>query len=260
MKSNQDHVELIKNNGWKIDQEFWSKVSPYSQQFMIDELTGFGSYSYYEDRLKAIGFLGKEKVLDAACGNAQWSIVMSHHGSDVYGIDLNEDSVSVAKDFVKINNANPKISVGSIDDLPFEDESFDAVVCYSAIMYTDFYKTLKEFNRVLKKGGHAYISTDSIGWLVHLLVDKGIRKFDFDAIKRYSRRIYYKVKNERAGKTKDVVIMRKLFKKIINDAGFNLIAIEKEGRINNFDKAPASRYPVRYYGFETIIDVLIEKR
>lgn len=260
MKSNKNSLQLVKDNGWEVSEEFWHGLTPYSRQFMIDELTGFGSYKYYENRLKAIGFLGKKKVLDAACGNAQWSIVMSKNGSEVHGVDLNEDSVSVAKEFVKLNGVNPTISVGSIDDLKFEDETFDAVVCYSAIMYTDFLKTLNEFNRVLKKGGHAYISSDSIGWLVHLLVDKGLKKLDFGATKKYSRRIYHKLKNERAEKTENVVIMRKLFKKIINDAGFNLIAMTSEGKINNYDKAPASRYPIKYYGFETIIDVLIEKR
>jgi ubiquinone/menaquinone biosynthesis C-methylase UbiE len=260
MKDDAAIITAIQSNGWNISPELWNSLSDYSKQFMIDELTGFGSYDYYAQRVNAIGFANKGKILDAACGNAQWSIVMNRLGNTVNAIDINEETVAAAKTFTQLNEiANLNVQVAGLEQLPFANESFDGIVCYSAIMYTDYAKTLAEFNRVLKKGGHVYISTDSTGWLVHLLVDKGVLKADFTATKKYLRRLYHKLGNERKNRTDNVVITRQYFNKLIESAGFRIIEMKPEGMISTFAPAPKPRYPRSYYGFESIIDVLIEK-
>ncbi len=261
MKADNSIIEQIKANGWNIDEHLWNSLSDYGKGFLRDELTGFGSVAYYAQRVKAIGFENKGHILDAACGNAQWSIVMSRLGNTVTGIDINDESVNAAKSFCELNGlANADIRVSGMEALPFADASFDGIVCYSAIMYTDYANTLAEFNRVLKPRGQAYISSDSLGWLVHLLVDKGLRKGDINATKKYLRRIYHKRRNERQGLTGNIVVTRSYFRKLIEAAGFNVLEMRPEGGISTFAAAPAPRYPRSYYGFESIIDVLIEKK
>lgn len=260
MKADNEVIKQIQDNGWLISKDLWQSLSDYSKQFMIDELTGFGSYKYYEQRIKSIGFTNRGTILDAACGNAQWSVVMAKKGNQVHAIDINEETIAAAKAFVKLNGAsNVNLGVGSMDNLSFANETFDGIVCYSAIMYTDYDATLREFHRVLKKGGLAYISSDSFGWLVHLLVDKGLRKLDITEVKKYARRIYHRVKNERNNKTANIVVTRAYFRKLIEANGFRLLAMTPEGKIDTYGTPPPSRYPEKYYGFNSILDVLIEK-
>lgn len=248
--------------GWRIDHQFWESLSDFSRSFMRDEMTGFGTWDFYEQRIQALGFVGLEKVLDAACGNGQWVVVLASLNKDVYGIDIDADSVAVASRLAKAHGCtNTTFQCASMDQLPYPAEHFDAVVCYSALMYSDYLKTLCEFNRVLKPGGRAYISVDSRGWLLYLLLDKGLRKLLWADTVKYGRRFVFRFYNQIRGRTKNLVITRGYFKKLIARSGFNVVKIGPEGSIA-IDKRykPTARYPRRQYGFETIIDVVIEKK
>ena len=47
-----------------------------------------GSSTRYEDRLRAIGFVGKTQVLDAGCGFGQWSLAMAGLNHRVWAVDI----------------------------------------------------------------------------------------------------------------------------------------------------------------------------
>jgi SAM-dependent methyltransferase len=50
--------------------------------------------------------------------------------------------------------------VGSADDLPFSDDSFDCVICTEVLEHcVDPAAALREMGRVLKPGGHAFVTT-----------------------------------------------------------------------------------------------------
>lgn len=51
----------------------------------------------------------------------------------------------------------PEIVQGSAEDMPFGDDEFDVVLCYSAHQYMDIRKALREARRVLRPGGHLQI-------------------------------------------------------------------------------------------------------
>lgn len=260
MGSNKELIRQIRDNGWHITDAFWTGLSDYGRRFVTDELAGFGSRDYYTARIKAIGFVNKGRVLDVGCGYGQWSVVLSEQGNEVKGIDPNEEIAKGAGTLLQLNGVEaPDIRIAGMESMPFDDGVFDGIVCYSAIMHADYAKALNEFHRVLKKGGHAYISTDSMGWLLHQMMDRGLLKGDFAAAARYLRRIYRKRKNERKGKTYNLVVTRAYFRKLAEDAGFRIVDMQAEGRIATFAPPPPSRYPEKYYGFESIVDVLIEK-
>lgn len=45
--------------------------------------------------------------------------------------------------------------VGSVESIPLEDQSVDAIICVGTVLnYTDAAKTISEFSRILKPGGH----------------------------------------------------------------------------------------------------------
>lgn len=99
-------------------------------------------------------------ILEIACGTGR---VTNHLSTSVQhdtltATDLNPDMIEVAKKIVP----NPAIRWMTADAvaLPFDDHSFDAVVCQFGIMFfPDKLKGLQEMHRVLKAGGKLIFNT-----------------------------------------------------------------------------------------------------
>jgi SAM-dependent methyltransferase len=68
----------------------------------------------------------------------------------------------------------------SIEEFPFEPESFEAIFCYSVVYYADYLKAFKEFFRILKPGGKLYLCTNGIGWYVFNIVKNHNPSKDFN--------------------------------------------------------------------------------
>jgi ubiquinone/menaquinone biosynthesis C-methylase UbiE len=100
-------------------------------------------------------FLGKEDLtkkvlLDAGCGTGIFTKEALSRGASVTSLDIAENLVQITK------TKNPKTNaiVGSLLQLPFEDNSFDIVVCSDVIEHTiDPFKATEELIRVLKPNG-----------------------------------------------------------------------------------------------------------
>ena len=89
------------------------------------------------------------KVLDTACavgGNARW--MASLYGCQVYGNDIDEEALTVARDLAEIEQISELCTFvkAPVEDLPFDDQMFDMVVT------TDVFDP-PEVRRVLKPGG-----------------------------------------------------------------------------------------------------------
>ncbi len=88
-------------------------------------------------------------VLDTACavgGNARW--MASLYGCHVYGNDIDEEALTVARDLAEIENISDLCTFvkAPVDNLPFESDMFDMVIT------TDLFDPA-EVKRVLKSGG-----------------------------------------------------------------------------------------------------------
>lgn len=102
---------------------------------------------------------GKE-ILDAGCGVGYGSAVLSDAGAArVVGVDNDADAVANAssryggRDTVEFRH-------GDLRELPFEDFSFDLIVCFEAIEHVDRQDAaLDELRRVLREDGHLLISS-----------------------------------------------------------------------------------------------------
>lgn len=69
---------------------------------------------------------------------------------NLYGIDINEDSIKRAKEWLPAVNWK----VGSVFELPYEDKSMDVVLLDAVLMYVDdkeIGKAMKEIDRVCKR-------------------------------------------------------------------------------------------------------------
>jgi ubiquinone/menaquinone biosynthesis C-methylase UbiE len=97
---------------------------------------------------------GDKRVLDVGVGTGFLSIMLAEIGYSVVGVDLSEEMIKNARKKLESRGLKVRLELGDAEDLPFEDESFDAVV-NRAVLWTlpDPKKALSEWKRVLRPGG-----------------------------------------------------------------------------------------------------------
>jgi ubiquinone/menaquinone biosynthesis C-methylase UbiE len=104
--------------------------------------------------------LSGKKVLEASCGHGGGAsyLVRTLHPASYTGLDLNPEGIKFAQK--RHNLAGLDFVEGNAEDLPFADESFDAVLNVEAShLYPHFPQFLAEVTRVLRPGGH-FLYTD----------------------------------------------------------------------------------------------------
>ena len=114
-------------------------------------------------RRRAVRQLSKaDRVLDVAVGTGDLAIelVRSGKAQQVQGIDLSAGMMAVAAKKVAAAGLSDRISMeqGSAFDMPYADDSFDAVTCgFGVRNFSDLDKGLREMYRVLRPGGELMI-------------------------------------------------------------------------------------------------------
>jgi len=96
-------------------------------------------------------------VLDYGCGTAVLAIAAVKQGiKKAIAIDIDEDSIENAKEYLKINNASKKVKLYKKDISGIKEKNFDAV--YANILRNVIEKNLDKMRNKLKKGGKLFIS------------------------------------------------------------------------------------------------------
>ncbi|WP_108244742.1 bifunctional demethylmenaquinone methyltransferase/2-methoxy-6-polyprenyl-1,4-benzoquinol methylase UbiE [Muricauda brasiliensis] len=120
-------------------------------------------------RKKIVAFL-KEKspdsILDIATGTGDLAIAMANTGAkNIVGLDLSPGMLEVGKKKVANKNLQNTIEmvVGDSENLPFEDNSFDAItVAFGVRNFENLEKGLEEIHRVLRPGGNFVVLETSV--------------------------------------------------------------------------------------------------
>ena len=219
----------------------------------------------YLDRLSAAGFVNRSRVLDAGCGFGQWSIAMARHNEDVVGLDSSRERVKVARMLAdELNCDGASFLQGELTNLPFSDESFNGVFCYSAIHLGDYRVALSEFARILSSGGLAYFTANDIGWYLHNLVAAPNASADFSprlmALKAFGNAVLHRLGALKAPHG-EIMIRKAAIRRAAVAAGFVDIQIAPEGGL------PASRttgsdsafYPASKYWLPNVYEVTCRK-
>ncbi|ADF52125.1 MULTISPECIES: class I SAM-dependent methyltransferase [Flavobacteriaceae] len=100
-----------------------------------------------------------QSILDAGCGkgrNLKWSY---QNDFELYGIDKDVDFLAFAK--AEYPEYGKNFSVGSLDKLPYDQNSFDHILCCAVLHFaqsqTQFTAMFSELVRVLKPNGSLLI-------------------------------------------------------------------------------------------------------
>jgi SAM-dependent methyltransferase len=90
------------------------------------------------------------RILDAGCGGGGSCVLAAGRGAHVSGLDAAEGLLLFAQERVPDGD----FRVGDIEDLPYDDNMFDAVFAANSVQYAaDRVAALREFGRICRPGG-----------------------------------------------------------------------------------------------------------
>lgn len=95
-----------------------------------------------------------KNVLDLGCAGGFMAEAMTARGARVVGIDPAADAVAAARRHASATGLTIQYDVGVGEALPYDNASFDAVVCVDVLEHVaDLSRVLAEVARVLRPGG-----------------------------------------------------------------------------------------------------------
>ncbi|MED4203958.1 class I SAM-dependent methyltransferase [Neobacillus mesonae] len=93
-------------------------------------------------------------ILDAGCGTGQTAAYLyDQYKAKITCLELNPIMVEKAKSRFQTLQLPIQLIQGSVEEIPFQDNTFDMVLCESVLAFVNKPKALKEYYRVLKPGG-----------------------------------------------------------------------------------------------------------
>jgi len=125
---------------------------------LLAEILSFGQNGRWRHELVTqIAASEPKSILDVATGTAGVAIALTNRtGGDVTGVDLTESMLARGRERVSAAGLEHRVRLQAAraEDLPFPDQSFDAVSFTYLLRYVeDPASTLKELARVLRPGG-----------------------------------------------------------------------------------------------------------
>lgn len=122
-------------------------------QRSLFENLAFGHF--FAERMKDAGPLTGKRALEIGCGTGQASVWFALQGAAVTGIDKRRKATERARELAESHGVadRTRFEVGKIEQLPYEDDSFDLVFSQSVLQYTDRAAVIAECVRVLRPGG-----------------------------------------------------------------------------------------------------------
>lgn len=159
------------------------------------ELTGFNAEVF---RFVKPNYIKNKTILDVGCGFGWAELLFSKlDPKKMVGIDYSEGCLAVAK---KFKYPSCTFKIGNALHLPFKDNTFDTVISWEVLEHIPKHteeKMFSEIYRVLKPGGHLFLSTqyrnffstilDPAWWLV------GHRHYSQNDIKKFTKKSRLKI-------------------------------------------------------------------
>lgn len=137
----------MKNITNKTKKHFNETAKDYNNSFDGKYVKPMYEYilGYFKDKKE------EAAILDIGCGNGNILAELVTPKNKLYGIDLSENMIMVAR---KRLHGNAELQIADAKELPFQDNQFDYIICNASFHHYPYpLETLMEMNRVLKKGG-----------------------------------------------------------------------------------------------------------
>ncbi len=122
-----------------------------------------------EITIKALSFIDnlseESRIVDIGCGTGGQTMVLAQHTlGNVRGVDLFPAFINQLNSNANKLNLQERVKgiVGSMDDLPFQQEEIDLIWSEGAIYNIGFEHGLSEWRKFIKTGG--YIAVSEVSW------------------------------------------------------------------------------------------------
>lgn len=135
--------------------------------------------NFYSSLISLIKPLSPKTILDAGCGEGFTMSKLAEFGvgKQIEGVEYSKDAITLGKKFFP----NLVIKQGSVYELPYEDNSFDLIVCTEVLEHLeDPKKAIKEMLRVSKKYLVISVPNEPLFMLSNFLRGKNISRLGND--------------------------------------------------------------------------------
>lgn len=135
---------------------------------LAKKITQREEYRMMKPYLEQIRSTKKLRILDAGCGQGEWTIYLADQGDQVYGVDISRQTIEL------LNQKFPQYNFlcADIRHLEFTDNLFDAYFSWGTFEHFEdgLGKCITEAWRVLQPGGFLFISVPFQNWR-HIMRD-----------------------------------------------------------------------------------------
>ena len=218
----------------------------------------------YLDRVRAVGFAGLARVLDAGCGFGQWTVPLSRLNGQVDAIDVSSPRLEMARIFSEFNGAgNVEFRAASVESPPFPVGTFDGVFSYSVLYLTDWRVSLAALYQCLAPNGILYLNTNGLGWYLLNFEENRNSVGDFNsktmAVETLRNSIrYYACSRTIPGQS--IVMPSDVVLPFLRKLGAKILASGPDGSIS-LDGAPSAKpfFSASEFGVESVWEVVCQK-
>ena len=110
--------------------------------------------------------IAHEKILDVGTGTGRIARELVKKGVEITGVDISLIRIKTSaknRESTQTGSSNYELINADGQFLPFEDSSFDAIVCLRTLKYfPDYQLGIREMSRVLKPGGRMVLSISNL--------------------------------------------------------------------------------------------------
>jgi demethylmenaquinone methyltransferase/2-methoxy-6-polyprenyl-1,4-benzoquinol methylase len=135
---------------------------------LLNDLQSFGLHRLWKRRVVSLADVKPgDRALDLCCGTGDIAFALAKNGAEVTGLDFSEKMLEVAQTRLQHSKLSPrstgqtqnlKFLQGDAEQLPFPDNSFDAVTMgYGLRNLSSWEGGLREMIRVAKPGGRIVV-------------------------------------------------------------------------------------------------------
>jgi SAM-dependent methyltransferase len=117
-------------------------------------------------------------ILDAGCGTGQTAAYLyQEYQANVVGLEINTIMIEKAKNRFQNLQLPIQLVQGSVEKIPFTENTFDYILCESVLAFVNKPLALKEFFRVLKKEGRFIANEMTINTTLSQKEEDEIKEF-----------------------------------------------------------------------------------
>jgi ubiquinone/menaquinone biosynthesis C-methylase UbiE len=204
-----------KDHTYSQTKDYYNKVSSWRSGGFLKGWTGAIAKRRVLPALKSLNLKNNDSWLDMGCGPGFNQSLINKSKLFLYGIDLAENNINLAKKNIPQGN----FIIGNVENLPYLDDSFDKISYLHVIEHVHKpIKSLLELRRVLKMNGKAVISFQN---------KFGLETFGLNLSKKFE----YILGGDKAGfsKPKGVKDVRRSYfqiKKMCKKTGLNIVRVD----------------------------------